>query len=73
LTSTLIVLYEWAEQYNFAYMIIENNEGAGQSIADVLFKEYEYENLHFDKKIGKKLDKTKNILDFARLKEIEIP
>ena len=40
---------EWAEYYNNAYLIIENNEGAGQSIADQMYKDYEYENLHFDK------------------------
>lgn len=40
---------EWAEYYNNAYLIIENNEGAGQSIADQIHKDYEYENLHFDK------------------------
>lgn len=43
-------LYEWAEFYNFPYLIIENNEGAGQSIADQLYNDYVYENLHFDKK-----------------------
>ena len=42
-------IFEWAEMYNNAYLIIENNEGAGQSIADQLYKDYEYENLHFDK------------------------
>lgn len=61
-------LYEWAEQYNFAYMIIENNEGAGQSIADVLFKEYEYENLHFDKKIGTKTRQNKEYPGFRTTK-----
>jgi hypothetical protein len=44
-------LVEWGEWYNFAFIIIENNEGAGQSIADTLFKVYEYENMFFDVKI----------------------
>lgn len=44
-------IFEWAEYYNFPYLIIENNEGAGQSIADQMHKTYEYENLHFDPKI----------------------
>ena len=41
---------EWCELYNNPYLIIENNEGAGQSIADQMYQSYEYENLHFDKK-----------------------
>lgn len=44
---------EWCEFYNNPYLIIENNEGAGQSIADQLYQTYEYENLHFDKDIGR--------------------
>ena len=43
-------LDEWADYYNNPYLIIENNEGAGQSIADQMYNDYEYENLHFDKK-----------------------
>lgn len=46
-------LNEWAEWYNKPYMIIENNEGAGQSIADQMYREFEYENLHFDKDVGR--------------------
>jgi len=44
---------EWAEFYNFPYLIIENNEGAGQSIADQMRNDYEYENLHYDKDVGR--------------------
>jgi hypothetical protein len=44
---------EWAKEYNNAYLIIENNEGAGQSIADQMYQTYEYENLHFDKDVGR--------------------
>jgi len=43
-------LLEWGEWYNFAFIIIESNEGAGQSVADMLYKTYEYENLYFDVK-----------------------
>lgn len=43
-------LLEWAEWYNHAFLIVENNEGAGQSVADMLYKTYEYENLYFDVK-----------------------
>lgn len=44
---------EWGKEYNNAYLIIENNEGAGQSIADQMYQTYEYENLHFDKDVGR--------------------
>lgn len=44
---------EWCEYYNKPYLIIENNEGAGQSIADQMYLSYEYENLHFDKDVGR--------------------
>ena len=46
-------IHEWAEEYNNPYLIIENNEGAGQSIADQLFQSYDYDNLHFDKDVGR--------------------
>jgi hypothetical protein len=35
--------------YNEAFMTIENNEGAGQSIADIMYFQYEYENLYRDR------------------------
>lgn len=44
---------EWCEYYNKPYLIIENNEGAGQSVADQMYLTYEYDNLHFDKDIGR--------------------
>lgn len=44
---------EWGKLYNNAYLVIENNEGAGQSIADQMYQSYEYENLHFDKDVGR--------------------
>lgn len=44
------LLYQWGADYNTALMIIENNEGAGQSVADTLLCHYEYPNLHFDNK-----------------------
>ena len=44
---------EWCELYNNPYLIIENNEGAGQSIADQMKNDYEYENLHYDKDVGR--------------------
>lgn len=40
---------DWCEYYNKPYLVIENNEGAGQSIADQMYKDYEYENIHVDK------------------------
>lgn len=45
-------LDEYGRYYNNAFMIIENNEGAGQSIADIMRNDYEYENLYKD--TGKK-------------------
>lgn len=47
-------LLEWAEYFNNAYLIIENNEGSGQSVADMLYNIYEYTNMYFDKKQGSK-------------------
>lgn len=35
--------------YNEAFIVIENNEGAGQSIADMLNFQYEYPNLYRDR------------------------
>ena len=37
------------QTYNNAFMIIENNEGAGQSINDSLWSTYEYDNLYKDR------------------------
>ena len=42
-------LYDFATSYNTAFTIIENNEGAGQSIADTLKRDFEYENLYYDR------------------------
>lgn len=41
-------LNDWCKLYGNPYLIIENNEGAGQSVADQMYKTYEYENIHFD-------------------------
>jgi hypothetical protein len=43
-------LYELGHMYNTAFIIIENNEGSGQSTADMLFNVYEYENIYFEPK-----------------------
>lgn len=45
-------LDDWGRMYNSALIIVENNEGAGQSVADMLWTEYEYENLYFEKRSG---------------------
>lgn len=42
-------VYNYGMYYNTALIIVENNEGAGQSIADFLRNDYEYENLFYDK------------------------
>lgn len=48
---------DWCQYYNLPYLIIENNEGAGQSIADQMKNDYEYENLHHDIDTGSKKKK----------------
>lgn len=44
-------LDDWCKYYNNAYLIIENNEGAGQSIADTMKNSYEYTNIHHDRNL----------------------
>jgi hypothetical protein len=44
--------------YNEAFMVIENNEGAGQSIADILYMQYEYVNLYRDRTDNDNMYKT---------------
>ena len=44
-------IYNLAIEYNEAFIIVENNEGAGQSTVDMLWNVYEYENLY--KETGK--------------------
>ena len=41
---------EWGISYNNAFIIIENNEGAGTFIAEMLRTEFEYDNLFFERK-----------------------
>ncbi len=48
---------DWCEYYNKPYLIIENLEGSGQSIADQMKNDYEYENLHYDIDVGSKKKK----------------
>jgi len=48
-------LNELGLYFNEGLMIIENNEGAGQSISDVLFSVYEYPNMYRDKNIDGKI------------------
>ena len=57
-------LYEWGKYYNTAFLIIENNEGAGQSIADQLKQTYEYENLYYD---FKQESNVKNLLKAKKI------
>lgn len=40
-----VILNSLLQQYNNALLLIENNEGAGTSICDILFQVYEYENI----------------------------
>ena len=50
-------LNEWGNRYNNAYMIIENNEGAGTFITNMMHLDFEYENLFFTKKDNGKFSK----------------
>lgn len=50
-------LNDWCNMYNNPYLIIENNEGAGQSVTDQMVNTYEYFNIHYD--INKN---TKNVV-----------
>jgi len=56
-------IFNWATYYENAYVIIENNEGAGQSIADTLKITYEYENLYYD------MAKDTKIKNLSKLKK----
>jgi hypothetical protein len=42
-------MHELARYYNNAYLFIENNSGDGQSVADLLMNNYEYENIYAEK------------------------
>jgi len=53
--------------YNEAFIIIENNEGAGQSIADMLFLTYEYPNMYRDRDTNDK--KYKKFYGFRTTKK----
>ena len=44
------ILQEIGEHFNYALIVIENNEGSGQSTADKLKNELEYENVYCDPK-----------------------
>lgn len=46
-------LDEWGRRYNNAFIIIENNEGAGTFVAVMLKNNYEYPNLFYDKTYSK--------------------
>lgn len=41
-------VFNWAAEYNTAFVVVENNEGAGQSVVDTLAIHMEYPNIHYD-------------------------
>ena len=45
------ILYEYGNKFNQALIIVENNEGSGQSIADILARAYEYDNVFYEYKV----------------------
>lgn len=44
------IINEYGLKFNSALVIVENNEGSGQVVADALKRDYEYENLYYDYK-----------------------
>ena len=44
------ILNEYGLKFNQCLIVIENNEGSGQSIADIMQREYEYPNLFYEYK-----------------------
>ena len=47
------ILYEYGNKFNQALVIVENNEGSGQSIADILARDYEYDNIFYEYKVNR--------------------
>lgn len=43
-------IVEWSERFNSGLLIIENNEGSGTFVANMLDIDYSYENLYYDRK-----------------------
>lgn len=72
-----VFLDEWGKRFNNAFMIIENNEGAGTFCASMLQNDYEYQNLYYEKTNSTKTSKLagfrttsksrKQILDTLKL------
>lgn len=42
------ILNDYGLRFNNALVVIENNEGSGQVVADILKRDFEYENLYYD-------------------------
>jgi hypothetical protein len=42
-------LTELCREYNNAFLVVENNEGAGQSLVDTVTETYDYDNVYKDK------------------------
>lgn len=51
------ILDTYGRKYNSALIIIENNEGSGQSIADILARDYEYDNVFYEYRLFKGIRK----------------
>lgn len=62
------ILNEYGLKYNKALIIIENNEGSGQSIADILYRDYEYEETFFEYRLFKGVRKRMNYPGFRTTK-----
>lgn len=44
------IIYQIGEAFDYPWVVVENNEGAGQSIVDNLHSEFEYPNIYADPK-----------------------
>lgn len=62
------ILNEYGLKYNTALVIIENNEGSGQSIADILARDYEYDNIFYEYRIYKGVRKRMGYPGFRTTK-----
>jgi len=43
------ITYKIAKMYNNAHLFIENNSGDGQSLADLIYETYDYDNIYSEK------------------------
>ena len=66
-------IYKWAQAYNEAYVVVENND-AGQVVVNGLYYDLEYENMHLESavkgKIGVFMDRKVKRLGCSGFKDV---